>query len=262
MTETDIICSIEGHVATIELNRPQVRNAFTMEMIHRWADFLQEVAVDDNVRVVVLTGRGSSFCSGIDLAVLDAVEPTLLARKEMLTRNIHRVAYAMEALDKPVIAAMNGPATGAGLDMALMCDLRIAAQSATFAESYIRIGLVPGDGGCFFLPKLIGPARAMEMLLTGRTVAADEALSMGLVNEVVADDELMTSSLALAGRIANGSPIAIQMIKRATKATTFGDLGTHLDLVSSHLATVMLSDDYLEARNAAKEKRVPVFTRH
>jgi len=163
----DLEYTVDGKVATILLNRPHRKNAFTLPMIDDWADALREVTADDGVRALVLTGAGDAFCSGIDLGDLSGVEPTPLDRKRMLTHRIHRIALALEDLDKPVVAAVKGPAVGAGMDMALMCDMRFAGESARFSEGYIRVGLVPGDGGCFWLPRLVGVAKALELLLTG-----------------------------------------------------------------------------------------------
>src|SRR5581483_5158011 len=149
-------------------------------MIDAWAAALAGARTDGDVRVVVLTGAGDGFCSGVDLGRYDpgSAEPTPLERKRTLTDRIHRVAYALEDLDKPVIAAVNGVAVGAGMDMALMCDIRLAARSARFSEGYIRVGLVPGDGGCYYLPRLVGTAKALELLLTGDFVDGEEAAAL------------------------------------------------------------------------------------
>jgi enoyl-CoA hydratase/carnithine racemase len=246
-------------VGLIELDRPRVKNAFTFEMIDAWADFLEHVNDNNEVRAVVLTGRGGAFCAGVDLAQLDDVSTEPLQRKYMLSKQIHRVARAVEALDKPLIAAVTGPAVGAGMDMALMCDMRFAGESAVFTESYIKVGLVPGDGGCYFLPRLVGPAKALELLLSGSSVRAAEAERLGLVNRVLPDSEVLSETIEFARALASRAPVPLGMIKRAVYQSIRSDLGTSLDLISSHMAVVMSTNDYREARRAVADKDVPTF---
>jgi enoyl-CoA hydratase/carnithine racemase len=225
-------------------------------MIDSWVARLQEAASDDAVRVVVLTGSGRAFCAGVDLSVLRAIEPTPLALKRLLTERIHRVALALEDLDKPTIAAINGVAVGAGLDMALLCDMRIAARSARVSEGYIKVGLVPGDGGAWLLPRLVGPAKAMELLMTGDFVDAEEALRLGMVNRVVDDENLIAETYTLADAIAAAPPVQIAMIRRLVRQSAHLDLRTHFDLVSSHMGVVGSLDDYIEAAASFREGRV------
>jgi enoyl-CoA hydratase/carnithine racemase len=258
----DLEWSLDGSVGTITLNRPERRNAFTFGMVREWAELLRDVRTDDAVRVVVLTGAGDkAFCSGIDLGSISNAHASLtpLERKSQLHDEIHQVALALEALDKPVIASINGAAVGAGLDMALMCDLRIAARSARLSEGYIKVGLTPGDGGAYYLPRLVGTAKALELLLTGDMVGADEAHRIGLVNRVVDDAELGSATRALAEQIAGAPPVTVRMIKRATYQSARADLRTSLDLISSHFAVVAATDDAAEALSAMREKRVPRF---
>ncbi|HET7735905.1 MAG TPA: enoyl-CoA hydratase/isomerase family protein [Nocardioidaceae bacterium] len=233
MTE-DITYDVRGRVGVITLNRPQRRNAFTFDMIHRWPQLLEGAESDGDVAAVVLTGAGDSFCSGVDLALLEDTDHRPETYKAMLTQRIHKIAYAMDGMSKPVIAAIGGPAIGAGLDMALMCDLRFAARSATMAERYIRLGLVPGDGGAFYLPRIVGPAKALELLLTGDTIDAEEALRIGMVNRVYDDSDLVAETVAFAESLAGYPPVALGMIKRAVRHTMGGDLRAHMDLISSH----------------------------
>lgn len=252
----------KNRVATIQLNRPHRKNAFTLEMIDAWAEALRRAHADDEVRAVVVTGAGDAFCSGGDLDVLYDVEPTTLVRKQRLTDRVHQVARALQDTDKPVIAAVGGVAVGAGMDMALMCDMRFAARSARFSEGYIRIGLVPGDGGAYFLPRLVGTAKALELLLTGDFVDAEEAARIGLVNRVCDDELLMEETYAFAERLAASSPVAVRMTKRAVYQSAEMDLRTSLDLISSHMAIVQSTDDYAEAQAAFKERRPGNFTGH
>jgi enoyl-CoA hydratase/carnithine racemase len=255
----DIELHIADGIASIVLNRPHRKNAFTLAMISEWASMLESIRTDDTVRVVVLRGNGGAFCSGIDLAELEGSEIGALAWKTILTEKIHRIAFALEDLDKPVIASVAGPAIGAGMDMALMCDMRVAGRSAKFSEGYVRVGLVPGDGGCYWLPRLVGPAKALELLLTGDVIGADEAHRLGIVNTVVEDDALEPETMAFAKRLAAGPPIAIRMIKRAVYQSMRTDMRTALDLISSHMGVITQTEDSREAFRAFREKREPHF---
>ena len=261
MSGEDLLYEIKEGVGTITLNRPERRNAFTEEMIDRWVEVLQDARTNDAVQVVVVTGAGRAFCSGGDvggMAYGGGAEITALHHKQWLER-IHRVPLTLETLDKPVIAAMNGPAVGAGLDMALMCDLRYAAAGARFSEGYVRVGLVPGDGGTYFLPRLVGTARALELLWTGDFLQAEEAERIGLVNRVVPPDELMPTVYELAGRLAKGPTVAIRLIKRAVYEGARMDLRAHLDMISSHMGIIRQTEDHREGSRAFVEKREPQF---
>lgn len=249
---------VENGVGTILLNRPE-KNAFTLEMLHRWAEIYRDARTDDGVGALILTGEGDVFCSGGDLDALSTGEPTTYERKTFLTDHVHRVALALEDLDKPVIAAVNGAAVGAGMDMALMCDMRFAARSARFSEGYVRVGLVPGDGGAYFLPRLVGPAKALELLLTGDFVDAAEAHGIGLVNRLYEDEDLMRETRMFAERLAAGPPLVVRMIKRTVYQSARSDLRTSLDLVSSHMAVVQSTRDSQEALSAFVERREPEF---
>jgi enoyl-CoA hydratase/carnithine racemase len=246
----DLEYTIENRVGTILLNRPDRKNAFTVEMIDRWAEILREARTDDSVGAIVLTAAGDAFCSGAELGTLAPGEPTPYDRKAFLTDHIHPIAYALEDLDKPVIA---------GMDFALMCDMRFAARSARFSEGYIRVGLVPGDGGAYYLPRLVGPAKALELLLTGDFIDATEAERIGVINRVCEDDELRDETREFAERLAAGPPLITQIIKRSVYQSARSDLRTSLDLISSHMGIVQSMEDSHEAFNAFREKRDPHF---
>jgi enoyl-CoA hydratase/carnithine racemase len=183
----------------------------------------------------------------------------VLARRGHLADRIHRVALALEDLDKPVIAAMQGPAVGAGLDMALMCDMRIVSETARFSEGYVKVGLIPGDGGCYWLPRIVGLPKALELLLSGEVIDAVEALRIGLVNKVVPDEGFADSVRVFAARFAAAPPVTARLIKRATYQSARSDLRTSLDLVASHMAVVTQTEDAEEALAAFREKRSPTF---
>ncbi|HYW90384.1 MAG TPA: enoyl-CoA hydratase-related protein [Chloroflexota bacterium] len=250
-------------VALIILNRPERLNAFTRKMIDLWVGALEDARGNDAVQVVVVTGAGRAFCSGGDVGGMNErpTDLTGLDHKRWL-EVIHRVPLTLETLDKPVIAAMNGVAVGAGLDMALMCDLRYAAAGSRFSEGYVKVGLIPGDGGTYFLPRLVGTARALELLWTGDFISAEDAASIGLVNRVVPADELLPTTLDLAARLASGPTVAIRTIKRAVYQGVRTDLRTHLDLISSHMAIVRQTHDHREGARAFVEKRPPRFVGH
>ncbi len=231
-------------------------------MVDAWAGYVETARTDPGVGALVLTGEGEAFCAGGDLGLIADMDTSPLIGKQVLTDHIHRVAYAMEAMDKPTIAAINGVAVGAGMDMALMCDMRFMARGARMSEGYIRLGLVPGDGGAYYLPRIVGVAKALELLLTGDSIDADEALRIGLVSRVTDDDAVLTEAHAFAARLAAGPPLATRMIKRSVYRGLSNDLRTSLDLISSHMGLVATSDDAREALAAMRDERTPHFHGH
>jgi enoyl-CoA hydratase/carnithine racemase len=245
--------SREGAVGTILLNRPEQKNAFTLNMLDLWGEAIVEAKDDPNVRVLVLRGQGDAFCAGVDLGRVDDEMGTgPLEFKELLRQRVQRIPRLLEDLDKPLIAAISGPAVGAGLDMALMCDMRLAARSARLCESYIKVGFVPGAGGCYYLPRIVGIAKAFEIFMTGDFFDAEEAREMGLVNRVYDDDLLLEETYSLARRMAKAPPVVAGMIKRALYQSADADLRTSLDLVSSHMGIVRST---LESREAFTQLR-------
>jgi enoyl-CoA hydratase/carnithine racemase len=252
---------VEEGVATITLNRPDKLNAFNRAMIRDWLEALDACEHREDIRVVVLTGAGRAFCSGGDVEDMDNSERGPWTTKDYLWEQIHRIPLTLERIDKPVIAALNGPATGAGLDMALMCDIRFAAEEAKFAETYVKVGLVPGDGGAYFLPRLVGIPRALELLWTGDFVDAREAERIGLVNRVYPAAQLMEETQRFARRLAGGPSRAQRLIKRVVYQSQRLDLRASLDLVSSHMGLVTQGDEHREGVRAFLEKRKPDFNK-
>lgn len=264
----------DGFVARIILNRPEKYNAFSLPMIRKWAEALQDAQEDQTIRVIVVTAKGKAFSAGGDVEAMlkgkgfigcDDLSETwgdkAIDRKRALTNHIHRIALTLEMMDKPVICGINGIAVGAGLDMALMCDIRVAAEDVKLSTGYVKAGIVPGDGGAFYLPRLVGVAKALEILWTGDNISASQAKEMGLVNKVVPAQELEQATLDLARKIADSPPVCVQMIKRAVySAQRTNDLRTALDLISSQMAIVSEMSDHKEGLKALKEKRKPVFT--
>jgi 2-(1,2-epoxy-1,2-dihydrophenyl)acetyl-CoA isomerase len=238
------------------LNRPERMNAFTFEMIDAWRAAIEECRRNDAVKVVIITGAGAAFCSGGDIVEMgDRLEQTPEQRKAELFDRIERIPLALEDLDKPVIAAVNGVATGAGMDMALMCDLRYVAQGARFAETYVNVGLVPGAGGAHFLPRLVGVSKALELFWTGDFIDAQEAMRIGIVNKVFPDADLMTEVEKIARKIAKAPPLTLRMVKRAIYQGMRNDLRTNLDLISSHYAVITATDRHKEAVRSFIAKR-------
>jgi enoyl-CoA hydratase/carnithine racemase len=251
---------IADRIATITLDRPERKNAFTFEMIDAWTAALVECRRNDAVRVVIVTGAGDAFCSGGDIVEMkDRLKNPPAQRKNELFNRIQRIPLALEDLDKPVLVAVNGAATGAGMDMALMGDIRYAAESARFAETYVKVGLVPGAGGAHFLPRLVGTAKALELFWTADFIDAAEAARIGLVSKVLPDAELMPYVRAVAAKIAEAPALSVRFIKRAVQQGMRNDLRTSLDLISSHYAVVTAGADHREAVEAFIAKRKPVF---
>lgn len=273
MIMKDLIFEVNDGIATITLNRPDSLNAFSVEMIEKWIRALTEVRDNDQIRVLVLTGNGKAFCAGGDIKALKNNEGFLnkeghkdidlsstgLNRKNSLWKYVQRIPLLMEEIDKPTIAAINGDAIGAGLDMTLQCDIRITSDIARFGEGYVKLGLVPGDGGGYFLPRIIGLDKALEMLWTGKIIGAEEAKNIGLVTHVYPHEQFLVEAYTLAEKFARGPQQAIRLIKRTVQQGLKTDLRTSLDSVSTFMALVTEHADYHEGLNAIIEKRKPNF---
>jgi enoyl-CoA hydratase/carnithine racemase len=251
---------IEDGVAVIRLDRPEKLNAFTPDMLEAWLAALEQCRTDPAVRVVVITGTGRAFTTGGDVDGFSAsASQTAEAITAHLVNGVQRLPRKIAEIDKPVIAALNGIATGGGLDIGLACDIRYAAHSARFAETYAKLGLIPGVGGAYLLPRIIGMARALEMMWTADFVDAEEACRVGIVTKVFPDADFMDQVLAIAQRMAANSPLAVQTIKRVARLSEGEDLNTALHVVATHMPNVRMSEDHAEALSAFTEKRPPVF---
>lgn len=251
-------------IVLLTLNRPALRNPISdPEMVEALIAALARLDADPAARVAVLTGAGKGFSSGGNInqmkpgGNLNAGSPaaTRLAYK----RGIQRLPLAFAALEVPVIAAVNGAAMGAGCDLTCMCDLRIAGESAKFAESFVKLGLIAGDGGSWLLPRVIGWSKAAEMALTGDAIDAAEALACGLVSRVVPDANLLDEARTLARRIAANPPHAVRMTKRLLWEGRRADLATLLEMASAMQAAAHATADHEEAVSAFLEKRTPSF---
>ncbi|MFT3816608.1 MAG: enoyl-CoA hydratase-related protein [Rubrivivax sp.] len=257
---SQVLFTIDDGVATITLNRPEKLNAFTDEMLEQWLQILEQCRVDPQVRVIVMTGTGKAFTTGGDVDTFDArASRTAAEIKAAIHDGAQRLPRKIFEIDKPVIAALNGFATGGGLDIALACDIRFAAESARFAETYVRMGMIPGVGGAYLLPRIVGWSKALELFWTADWVDAKEAERIGLVTRTFPDAELMAGTLAFARRVADGPPLSVQLIKRVMRFGLDKDLATAHELVASNLPIVRASEDHREAVAAFKEKRRPSF---
>lgn len=255
----------DGHILTITINLPEKRNPVSdVSMVDALCDAFETADQDIDVRCVILTGAGSAFCSGGDLQQMRPDSGGLRASFPAQTRRnykygIQRLPLMFQALEVPVIAAVNGPAIGAGCDLACMCDIRVAGASAKFAESFVKLGIIPGDGGAWLLPRVIGFSKAVELSLTGETIDATEALRIGLVSEMVADDQLMPKAQEIAAKIAANPPHAVRMTKRLLREAQTADLKNILEMSAAMQSLAHATKDNDEAINAFIEKRVPDF---
>lgn len=252
-------------IATLTMNDPATRNAVSdLPMIEALLEAFAEIESDPAARVIVLTGAGTSFSSGGNIKKMGragGLADSLPAQTRLNYKaTIQRLPLAIEALELPVIAAVNGPAIGAGCDLALMCDIRIAAETAAFAESFVRLGIVPGDGGAWLLPRVVGFAKASEMALTGDLVPADEALRIGLISKVVPDADLLPAATALAARIATHPRHAVRMTRRLLREAYRMSLGQTLELSAAYQALAHATGDHEEAVDAFLSKRLPKYS--
>lgn len=256
----------DGPIVTLTLNAPERRNAISsFEDCAEVEDACRRIARDDSVRCVILTGADPAFCSGGDLkgmrdrrGIMAADSPAVM--RENYRRGIQRIPLALWELDLPTIAAVNGAAIGAGLDLACMCDMRVASEKAIFAESFVRVGIVPGDGGAWLLPRAVGMAMAAEMSFTGDPLDAAQALAARLVSRVVPHGELMGAARELAQRVAKNPPQVLRMTKRLLREGQHMSLASLLEMSAAFQAIAHETADHKEAVNAMLEKRQGVFT--
>jgi 2-(1,2-epoxy-1,2-dihydrophenyl)acetyl-CoA isomerase len=254
-------------VAAVALNRAEQRNALSLELLTALAEAVDDISSDDSIRAVVLTGSGPAFCSGADTDELAGGSKTGPhtpgpGGTEALRRGFslsHRVITGIFNMEKPVIAAIRGPAVGAGLDLACACDIRIAAPDARFSAAYVKVGLFPGYGGVWFYPRLFGMGKAAEMVFTGDFLTAEQALGAGFVNRIVPDDKLLAEADALARRIASGPPIAIRLAKTMMRRSLDVTLETSLAMSAAAESITLSSADHLEGMTAARERRAPRY---
>ena len=255
----------EGAVVTWTMNQPETRNALTGNTaVEELLAACASVAADATVRAVILTGAGPVFSSGGNLKDMQKYftrKPPADVVIEEYRNGIQRLPKALLGLDVPMIAAVNGAAIGAGLDIACMCDVRVAANTAVFAESFIKVGLIPGDGGAWLLPRVVGFSKASEMALTGDRLNAAEALACGLVSRVVEPGQLMEEARRIAARIAANPPVVLRLTKRLLREAQKSSLEASLELAAGYQATAHQTAEHEEAVRAFVEKRKPNFAK-
>jgi enoyl-CoA hydratase/carnithine racemase len=264
-TQAPILVRREGHVAILTLNSPDTRNALSGDALFAAFEHIFAALNDDlSVRAAILTGAGTAFSSGGNIAEMRDRQGMFGGTPEQIVAQyragIQRIPLAFDALQVPIIAAVNGPAMGAGNDLACMCDIRIASSRARFAESFVKVGIVPGDGGAWLLPRVVGASRAAEMAFTGDTLDAQEALRVGLVSQVVEPEALMDAALALAQRIAANPPQVLRWTKQLLQQARGGTLAEALHQAGRFQGLAHQTADHAEAVASFFEKRTPVFT--
>lgn len=251
-----------GAVVTLTMDSPETRNALTGSSApQEFVDACARIAADASVRVVILTGAGPAFSSGGNLKHMREMfdySPGQL--REWYRTGVQRLANAVYGLEVPMIAAVNGPAIGAGCDLTCMCDIRIAAENASFAESFVKVGLIPGDGGAWLLPRVVGMSKAAELSFTGDTITAQDALACGLVSRVVPADRLMDEARALAARIAANPGGALRMAKRLLRDGQHLRFDGMLEMAAGLQPIAHKTPEHEEAINAFLEKRKPDFS--
>jgi enoyl-CoA hydratase/carnithine racemase len=259
MAENILLIEEDHHIEVLTLNRPEVSNAFNMDLLHALREEINAILKRDQVRVVIITGSGEkAFCSGADLNERAALDEEGV--KEYI-HTIRELFTSIESLNKPVIAAINGIAVGGGTELALACDIRIASSNATLGLIETRLGVIPGAGGTQRLPRLIGPGKAKELIFMGRKVGAEEALRIGLVNQVCEKDRLIERSREMATVICEAGPIAVEQAKYAINAGMDTDLKAGLEVESKAYWVTLPTRDRLEGLKAFFEKRKPTFRR-
>lgn len=258
--DAELLYEVSEHVATITFNRPQRMNTISGPMLDLLTELLLRADRDPDVRVIVLTGTGRAFCAGLDIkaqASGDGLLSTGAGFQQIDLR--HTPPTVLHALDTPTIAALNGSAAGYGLDIAVGCDIRIAARSAKLAVAFTKRGIVPESGGTWLLPRIVGYAKAAELIFTGRTLRTDEALELGLLNKVVDDDLLAKEARAMALEIAANAPLAVQAAKRMMRMGETETFEQNVNHVYLQLLPLFRTKDFAEAMTAFVEKREPVF---
>lgn len=253
----------DGPILIATMSQPETRNALTGNTaVSEFEQLCDDIRCDASVKVLVLTADGPVFSSGGNVKDMkrffdDSLTPDLI--REEYRNGIQRLPKALYNLDVPVICAVNGPAVGAGLDLTCMCDIRIAAETATFAESFVRVGIVPGDGGAWLLPRVVGMSKAAEMSFTGEAISAAEALACGLVSRVVPPDALLGEALSLAKKIAANPGAVMRMTKRLLREGQHSNLESLLEISAAYQAIAHKTVDHREAVTAFIEKRKPQF---
>jgi len=258
-TSDTVLLDISERIATVTLNRPEKLNALDGETMDALVPLIERLAEDKEVRCVVVTGAGRGFCSGGDVAGMASGETLPEENPVARLRHLEETSRLLHEMPKPTIAMVNGPAAGAGLSIALACDIRIAGESARFGTAFVRIGFSGDFGGTWMLQRLVGPAKARELYFSGDLIDAREAERIGLVNRTVPDDKLAEETRELAGRIAKGPPIALARMKQNMNLGLNSDYSTLLDSEAEGMIMTGMTEDSREAIKGFLEKRPPTF---
>lgn len=261
LSEATVLLNKQAGVGVITLNRPRVYNAMNGQLIRELVAVLQEAAQDDEIRAVLITGAGKAFCSGQDLTDRSAMQTkgAHFALGQSVRERYNPLIKALAGLEKPVIAAVNGVAAGAGCSLALACDVRFIAPSTRFVEAFVRIGLAPDSGSSYFLPRLVGLGKALELAMSGREVGAEEALRIGLAERLVEEEKLFEEAFLFASQLAQGPTVAIGLAKRAILRGFESTLDQALELEADLQELAGRTRDFLEGVQAFVEKRKPEF---
>ena len=262
MNFRNIIYEKIGKVARITLNRPDVRNALNLELLSDMTGAIEQIYAEDSIGALILTGTDNVFSGGGDIDFLENELPKKSSREiyKVLKENYGKAALALRKLPFPVIAAINGPAVGAGFDICLNCDIRLAGASATMGSIWVRINTIPALGGMYLLPRIVGQGRAAELIFTGDIIDAKEAYRIGLVNRIVEDDRLQHKALALADRLAHNATGAIAIAKCGLERALDGTFHNEVDFGIRMQSQCIKMEDYKEGLRAFREKRKPLFT--
>lgn len=258
MAEPAVLCKIENGIATVTLNRPAAMNSMSKALLSESIAIFQQIEIDSSVRCVVLTGAGNGFCAGGDLPTINELKGTI--EQHAYIASAGEMVSAIRDASKPVIAMVNGVAAGAGFNIALACDILVASQKARFAQSFSAVGLHPDMGGTYLLPRVVGLAKAKELMFTADILTADDALRLGIVNRVVADEELNAQTYALAAKLAKAAPLALKMIKQGVNRSLECTWETLLQIETTNQVACWASQDGKEGISAFVEKRAPKFT--
>ena len=249
----------EGSILHLKLNRPESLNSMSLKMAEELVRIVEEINQDDEVRVVILSGEGRAFCSGGDISFLQVISKMTASEVRNFVYQVQRKLGSIAYIEKPVIASIHGFALGAGLSLALLCDIRIATENALLGMEFVKMGIIPELGAKHFLPRIVGLGKGLELAITGDRINGKEAERIGLINRAVSEDQLSPVTLELAKKISSLAPIAVRLLKQSFKGDFLRDLDAAFEYEADLNAICYLTEDFGEAAKAFKEKRKPVF---